>query len=69
METYEGSQIQKLLPIYYFQTSTLNHPNKYNTFDKKTLLNNPHPQYVKVSDKKVEDFVKERELFDFFMKD
>ena len=41
----------------------------HNTFDKKTLLDNPHPQYVKVSDKKVEDFVKEKELFDFFMKD
>jgi glycosyltransferase involved in cell wall biosynthesis len=41
----------------------------HNTFDKKTLLNNPHPQYTKVSDKKVEDFVKEKELFDFFMKD
>lgn len=42
----------------------------HNTFDKKTLLlNNPHPQYVKVSDKKVEDFVKEKELFNFFMRD
>jgi hypothetical protein len=41
----------------------------HNTFDKKTLLNNPHPQYTKVSDKKVEEFVKEKELFDFFMKD
>ena len=41
----------------------------HNTFDKKTLLDNPHPQYVKVSDKKVEDFVKEKELLDFFMRD
>ncbi len=41
----------------------------HNTFDKKTLLNNPHPQYTKVSDKKVEDFVKEQELLDFFMND
>ena len=43
--------------------------HEHNTFDKKTLLNNPHPQYTKVSDKKVEDFVKEKELLDFFMKD
>ena len=41
----------------------------HNTFDKKTLLDNPHPQYVKVSDKKVEDFIKEKELLDFFMRD
>jgi glycosyltransferase involved in cell wall biosynthesis len=41
----------------------------HNTFDKKTLLNNPHTQYVKVSDKKVEDFVKEKDLLDFFMED
>ena len=41
----------------------------HNTFDKKKLLDTPHPQYVKVSDKKVEDFIKEQELFDFFMKD
>jgi glycosyltransferase involved in cell wall biosynthesis len=41
----------------------------HNTFDKKTLLNNQHPQYTKVSDKKVEDFVKEQELLDFFMND
>ena len=39
----------------------------HNTFDKKTLLDNPHPQYVKVSDKKVEDFVKEKDLYDFFV--
>jgi len=39
----------------------------HNTFDKKKLLDNPHPQYVKVSDKKVEDFVKEKDLYDFFV--
>lgn len=39
----------------------------HNTFDKKTLLDNPHPDYCKLSDKKVEDFVKSEELKDFFM--
>lgn len=39
----------------------------HNTFDKKTLLDNPHPNYCKPSDKKVEDFVKSEELKDFFM--
>ncbi len=39
----------------------------HNTFDKKTLLDNPHPNYCKPSDKKVEDFVKNEELKDFFM--
>lgn len=39
----------------------------HNTFDKKTLLDNPHPDYCKPSDKKVEDFLKSEELKDFFM--
>jgi len=41
----------------------------HNTFDKKTLLDNPNPQYVKKSDKKVEDFIKDKELYNFFMHD
>jgi hypothetical protein len=41
------------------------HP--HNTFDKKTLLNNRHPQFVRDSDKTVDDFVKEPELKEFFM--
>jgi hypothetical protein len=39
----------------------------HNTFDKKTLLDNPHPDYCKPSDKKVEDIVKSKELKEFFM--
>lgn len=39
----------------------------HNTFDKKTLLDNPHPDYCKPSDKKIEDFVKSEELKEFFM--
>lgn len=41
--------------------------HEHNTFDKRKLLENPHPQFVKESDKKVEDFVKESELIDFYM--
>ena len=41
----------------------------HNTFDKKTLLDNPHPKFVKESDKKVEDFIKEDYLYEFFVND
>ena len=34
----------------------------HNTFDKKTLLDNRHPKFVKDSDKTVDDFVKEPEF-------
>ena len=40
----------------------------HNSFDKKTLLNDPSP-YVKESPKKPEDFVKEPEILNFFMED
>jgi hypothetical protein len=39
-----------------------------NTFDKKTLLDTPNDK-VKVSDKTVDDFVKESEIKKFFMED
>ena len=39
----------------------------HNTFDKKTLLDNRHPKFVKDSDKTVDDFVKESDLKDFYM--
>ena len=39
----------------------------HNTFDKKTLLDNRHPKFVKDSDKTVDDFVKEPELKEFYM--
>jgi glycosyltransferase involved in cell wall biosynthesis len=38
----------------------------HNTFDKKTLLDNPN-KYIKESDKSVDYFVKEPEMKDFFM--
>ena len=43
----------------------------HNTFDKKTLLNNPNPNFVKVSDKTVHDFMKvsDPSLKSFFMDD
>ena len=39
----------------------------HNTFDKKKLLDNPHPKFVKTSDKTVEEFVKEDDIKNFFM--
>ena len=39
----------------------------HNTFDKRKLLENPHPQFVRESDKTVDDFIKEPELKDFYM--
>jgi glycosyltransferase involved in cell wall biosynthesis len=39
----------------------------HNTFDKKKLLNNPHPKFVKTSDKTVDEFVKEDDIKNFFM--
>jgi len=39
----------------------------HNTFDKKKLLENPHPDYVKQTDKTVDDFIKEPELKDFYL--
>ena len=41
--------------------------HRHNTFDKKTLLNNSNPNYTKVSDKKVEDFIKEKNLYNFYV--
>ena len=39
----------------------------HNTFDKKKLLENPHPNFVKKSDKTVDEFVKEADIKDFFI--
>lgn len=44
----------------------------HNTFDKKRLLENPHPDYFKVSPKTVDMFIKnenEQQIKQFFMKD
>lgn len=46
--------------------------HEHNTFDKRKLLVNPHPQYAKVSDKTVDDFIKfndETPTKRFFMND
>jgi glycosyltransferase involved in cell wall biosynthesis len=40
----------------------------HNSFDKKTLLEKPN-QYMKESNKKVTDFIKEDEVLQFFMND
>ena len=41
--------------------------HNHNTFDKRKLLNNPHPQYVKDSRYTVDNFVKEEALKRFFL--
>jgi glycosyltransferase involved in cell wall biosynthesis len=43
--------------------------HNHNSFDKKMLLDGPPNKYVKVSEKKVTDFVKEQSILDFFMVD
>lgn len=39
----------------------------HNTFDKKKLLEKKHPQFVKLSDKTVDMFIKDAYLKDFYM--
>ena len=39
----------------------------HNTFDKKKLLVNAHPKFVKESDKSVDYFIKEQDLKEFYM--
>ena len=41
--------------------------HNHNTFDKKKLLDNPHPQFCKESNKTVDMFVKEKDLKEFYM--
>ena len=41
--------------------------HEHNTFDKRKLLENPHPDYVKETPLNVDKFVKEKDLKDFYM--
>ncbi len=41
--------------------------HEHNTFDKKKLLDNIHPQFVKETDKTVDMFIKDSEMKDFYM--
>ena len=41
--------------------------HEHNTFDKKKLLENKHPQFVKESEKTVDTFIKESDMKDFYM--
>jgi hypothetical protein len=46
--------------------------HEHNTFDKRKLLANPHPDFIKDSPKTVNDFIKlekERDIKKFFMED
>lgn len=41
--------------------------HEHNSFDKRGLLENPNPKVVNETDLKVEDFVREQDLRDFFL--
>ena len=41
----------------------------HNTFDKRKLLENPHPKFVKESDKTVDMFIKDESIRQFYIKD
>ena len=43
--------------------------HNHNSFDKKTLLNNSNDQYVTISNKSIDDFIKEKDLYQFFVND
>ena len=42
--------------------------HEHNTFDKRKLLENPHPNFVKESSKTVDMFVKNEDMKDFYMR-
>ena len=39
----------------------------HNTFDKKTLLENPNPNFVRETNKVIDDFIKEKDLKNFYL--
>jgi len=41
--------------------------HRHNTFDKRTLLNDPFSRVMRLSDKGVADFIKDADVVDFFM--
>ena len=41
--------------------------HEHNTFDKRKLLDGPNTKFVKESDKKIDDFIKEKELKEFYL--
>jgi len=43
--------------------------HEHNTFDKRKLLDNPHPNFVRESDKTVEMFVADAQMRKFYMED
>lgn len=49
------------------QKTILVFSHDHNTFDKRKLLENPHPDLVKETDKKVEEFIKDDEMRNFYM--
>jgi glycosyltransferase involved in cell wall biosynthesis len=55
-------QLESLKSILVFS-------HNHNSFDKKLLLNDAPNQYVNQSSVKVEDFIKEKDIIQFFMND
>jgi hypothetical protein len=43
--------------------------HEHNTFDKRKLLKNKHPKYVKESEETVDDYIKEPDMKQFYMHD
>tara|TARA_B110000114_G_C15040895_1_gene377005 strand:+ start:61 stop:1158 length:1098 start_codon:yes stop_codon:yes gene_type:complete len=41
----------------------------HNTFDKRKLLENPHPDLVKQTDKSVNEFIKDDDMLNFYIND
>jgi glycosyltransferase involved in cell wall biosynthesis len=41
----------------------------HNTFDKRKLLENPHPDLVKLTDKSVNEFIKDDDMLNFYIND
>lgn len=58
------------IPLVQLETtkSILVFSHAHNSFDKKAMLNNPN-KYMKISDKTVDDFIKEPQIRKFFLED
>ena len=50
------------------EKSILVFAHQYNTFDKRKLLINPHPRFVRKTRLKPSYFIKDKELLEFYMK-
>jgi glycosyltransferase involved in cell wall biosynthesis len=70
----EEKQFLKNYTVPFFQLDSMKtilvFSHNHNSFDKKTLLEPKNlNQFVNISEKKVTDFIKEENIYQFFMKD